>query len=224
MSEPSIEEIREALDGWDFLKELPEEINGFTLHQDRTIDGQVLNIASYRNDAVRCRLDITYTSETFDYVPVKIAGLHQYRDIRYFFRSRERFAEQAHEYKESQIDTLWFLSRYDLEKGDTKAAIEKLEKSGQMEKLPEKIGRFELFIRPENAIEYINGSIIFLDYTDFATGDQLVFLYNRFRDEFFAETKHALKPDNITDFDAKSLPQFEALLDEQLEGFLLNFK
>lgn len=29
------------------------------------------------------------------------------------------------------------------------------------EKLPEKIGRFELFIRPENAIEYINGSIIF---------------------------------------------------------------
>lgn len=84
MSEPSIEEIREALDGWEFLKKLPEEINGFTLHQDRTIDGQVLNIASYRNDAVRCRLDITYTSETFDYVPVKIAGLHQYRDIRYF--------------------------------------------------------------------------------------------------------------------------------------------
>ena len=53
MSEPSIEEIREALDGWEFLKELPEEINGFTLHQDHTIDGQVLNIASYRNDAVR---------------------------------------------------------------------------------------------------------------------------------------------------------------------------
>lgn len=74
MSEPSIEEIREALDGWEFLKELPEEINGFTLHQDRTIDGQVLNIASYSNDAVRCRLDITYTSETFDYVPVKLPG------------------------------------------------------------------------------------------------------------------------------------------------------
>ncbi|MBE5803237.1 MAG: tetratricopeptide repeat protein [Clostridiales bacterium] len=31
--------------------------------------------------------------------------------------------------KEGQIDTLWFLSRYDLENGDTAGAIEKLEKS-----------------------------------------------------------------------------------------------
>lgn len=221
MSEPSIEEIRETLDGWEFLKELPEEINGFTLHQDRTIDGQVLNIASYRNDAVRCRLDITYTSETFDYVPVKIAGLHQYRDIRYFFRSRERFAEHVKDKLPALVHDIDIRTRHDL------GVIIKatgLPEWTYGEKLPEKIGRFELFIRPENAIEYINGSIIFLDYTDFATGDQLVFLYNRFRDEFFAETKHALKPDNITDFDAKSLPQLEALLDEKLEGFLLNFK
>lgn len=31
--------------------------------------------------------------------------------------------------KEGQIDTLWFLSRYDLDKGDTAAAIEKLTKA-----------------------------------------------------------------------------------------------
>ena len=36
--------------------------------------------------------------------------------------------DKAHEQKESQIDTLWFLSRYDLDAGDTKAAAEKLEK------------------------------------------------------------------------------------------------
>ena len=30
--------------------------------------------------------------------------------------------------KEGQIDTLWFLSRYDVEAGDTKAAAAKLEK------------------------------------------------------------------------------------------------
>lgn len=158
MSEPSIEEIREALDGWDFLKELPEEINGFTLHQDRTIDGQVLNIASYRNDAVRCRLDITYTSETFDYVPVKIAGLHQYRDIRYFFRSRERFAEHVKDKLPALVHDIDIRTRHDL------GVIIKetgLPEWTYGEKLPEKIGRFELFIRPENAIEYINGSIIF---------------------------------------------------------------
>ena len=35
--------------------------------------------------------------------------------------------DKAHEQKPSQIDSLWFLSRYDIEKGDTAAAIEKLE-------------------------------------------------------------------------------------------------
>ena len=37
------------------------------------------------------------------------------------------YFKKAHEIKPSQIDTLWFLSRYDLEKGDREAAIEKLE-------------------------------------------------------------------------------------------------
>ena len=37
------------------------------------------------------------------------------------------FFDKAHEIKPGQIDTLWFLSRYDLEAGNTAAAIEKLE-------------------------------------------------------------------------------------------------
>ncbi len=37
------------------------------------------------------------------------------------------YFEKAHELKPTQIDTLWFLSRYDVEKGDIDEAIEKLE-------------------------------------------------------------------------------------------------
>jgi len=37
--------------------------------------------------------------------------------------------DKAISFKEGQIDTLWFLSRYDLKNGDTAAAIEKLEKA-----------------------------------------------------------------------------------------------
>lgn len=37
------------------------------------------------------------------------------------------FFVKAHEIKPSQIDTLWFLSRYDLDNGKTQDAIEKLE-------------------------------------------------------------------------------------------------
>ena len=35
--------------------------------------------------------------------------------------------DKAHAEKPGQIDSLWFLSRYDVEAGDTAAAIEKLE-------------------------------------------------------------------------------------------------
>lgn len=41
-------------------------------------------------------------------------------------KAKEWFVK-AHEEKETQIDTLWFLSRYDLDAGDKAAAIEKLE-------------------------------------------------------------------------------------------------
>ena len=39
--------------------------------------------------------------------------------------------EKAHEIKPEQIDTLYFLSRYDLEAGDKAAALEKLEKAAE---------------------------------------------------------------------------------------------
>ena len=41
----------------------------------------------------------------------------------------KKWFDKAIEIKEGQIDTLWFLSRYDLDNGDTAAALAKLEKS-----------------------------------------------------------------------------------------------
>ena len=43
----------------------------------------------------------------------------------------KQWFDKAIEAKESQIDTLWFLSRYDVEKGDRAAAAAKLEKALQ---------------------------------------------------------------------------------------------
>ncbi|MBE5810743.1 MAG: hypothetical protein E7318_07410 [Clostridiales bacterium] len=51
----------------------------------------------------------------------------------YFYRvlgdkaAAKAWFDKAHEEKPGQIDSLWFLSRYDIENGDTEAAIEKLE-------------------------------------------------------------------------------------------------
>jgi len=53
-------------------------------------------------------------------------GQFYYRIMEDPVKARPWF-DQAHAIKETQIDTLWFLSRYDLEEGNTAQALEKLE-------------------------------------------------------------------------------------------------
>ena len=53
-------------------------------------------------------------------------GQYYYRVLGDKAAAKEWF-EKAHEEKPGQIDSLWFLSRYDLDNGDKAAAIEKLE-------------------------------------------------------------------------------------------------
>lgn len=74
-----------------------------------------------------------FIQESVDYDdedPVCLDNLGQayYRVTGEKDKAKEWF-EKAHVEKDSQIDTLWFLSRYDLEAGDKAAAIAKLEKA-----------------------------------------------------------------------------------------------
>ena len=67
-----------------------------------------------------------------DVDPVSLDNLGQtwYRVMEDREKARE-FFEKAHWIKPEQIDTLYFLSRYDLEEGNTAAAVEKLEKAAE---------------------------------------------------------------------------------------------
>ena len=67
--------------------------------------------------------------------------------------------------------------------------------------LPAKVGDYELYITPDNPLPYINGSFIFLDYTDFKHGNQIYFSYNIFRDELFAEMRKNHLPLTTDAFD-----------------------
>lgn len=74
-----------------------------------------------------------FIQESVDYDdedPVCLDNLGQayYRVTGEKDKAKEWF-EKAHAEKDSQIDTLWFLSRYDLEAGDKATAIAKLEKA-----------------------------------------------------------------------------------------------
>ena len=88
--------------------------------------------------------------------------------------------------------------------------------------LPERIGNFVKFIGPKYPLDFINNATVILDYVDFDAGNELVVLFNRVRNEFYAENKKHLIPNTIHEFDAKNLEDLEVLLAESLEPYLLD--
>ena len=212
-----ITEIEAELQEWEFLKQLPKELEGFTLREGTGIKGNILNIASYVDEANHACVDLIYTGETFDYVIVKNLGLHTFRDDRFFTRDKDKFAEVV-------LNKLSSLLQ-EMGKGKVKHMGYESEVMGFNEwddwkTLPKQIGNFELYITPDNPLEYINGSWVILDYSDFANGNQLMFLYNSFRNELFAEMKKGNLPLTTEEFNANSLEALSALIKVKLEKTL----
>lgn len=224
-----IEDIEASLSEWNFLLQLPQQIGSFKKTPGKGIEGQILNIISYVDETHHRRLDLIYTKETFDYIPVKVVGLHVYRDERYFCRDKEKFAQLMTKHLPSLLQEI----SYDNSTGYSYEAKElHFEDWDYWKKLPKKIGNFELFITPDKPVTYINGSTIFLDYSDFENQSQLFFLFNAFRTEVFGEMLQQNVPVTTNDFTVpvennqgcraiirpeKILPQFTQLLEANLE-------
>ena len=71
-------------------------------------------------------IDASLEYDDEDPVCLDNKGQYYYRVLGDKAAAKEWF-EKAHEEKPGQIDSLWFLSRYDIENGDKEAALEKLE-------------------------------------------------------------------------------------------------
>ena len=214
-----IEMIIKRRPDWEFLQKLPKELHGFTFEEGGQLKGHEFVLGSYVNEEARRRLELIYTKETFDYVPVRQVGLLRYRDFRYITRDKDVFAD-------------WITGAIDRLVEETTPAY--IPRSGHLLKdkgildwhfpdtLPERVGNFVKFIGPRYPLDFINNATVILDYADFDAGNELVFLYNRVRNEFYAENKKQLIPNTIHEFDAKKLEDLEVLLAERLEPYLLD--
>lgn len=220
MGQASINEIEAELREWELLKQLPPQVGSFVLQPGSGIAGQILNIAAYVDEEMHCRLDLTYTSETFDYVPVKTVGLHTFRDVRYFCRDREHFAELLLPKLPQLLADIDRRQQHEL---PYEAAELHFEQWEYWRSLPRNLQDFELYITPDRPLRYINGSYIFLDYVDFAQGNELYFSYNVFRNELFAELHKQRLPLTTNAFDVRgSVPDHLKLaaLEEKLKELL----
>ena len=78
---------------------------------------------------------LNFNMEALDYddddsITLDNLGQYYYRLMQDKVKAKEYF-DKAHSQKPEQIDTLWFLSRYDIDSGDKKAAVQKLETARQ---------------------------------------------------------------------------------------------
>ncbi len=216
-----IEVIEKRRPDWEFLKKLPKELHGFSFKDGGQLKGHEFVLGSYVNEEARRRLELIYTKETFDYVPVRQIGLLRYRDFRYITRDKDMFAE-------------WITGAIDRLVEETTPTY--IPRSGHLLKdkgildwrfpdtLPDRVGNFVKFIGPQYPLDFINNATVILDYADFDAGNELVFLYNRVRNEFYAENKIHMIPNTIHEFDAKKLEDLEVLLAERLEPYLLDLE
>ena len=212
------EVIEERRPHWEFLQKLPKELHGFTFEEGGQLKGHEFLLGAYVNEAARRRLELIYTKETYDYVPVRQVGLHRYRDFRYITRDKDVFAK-------------WITGAIDRLVEETTPTY--IPRSGHLlkakgildwhypDKLPERVGNFVKFIGPQYPLDFINNATVILDYADFDAGDELVFLYNRARNEFYAENKKRFIPNTMHEFDAKKLADLEELMEEKLVPYLL---
>ena len=212
------EVIKERRPHWEFLQKLPRELHGFTFKEGGELHRHEYLLGAYENVAARRRLELIYTKETFDYVPIRQVGLLRYRDFRYITRDKEQFVE-------------WITGAIDRLVEETTPTY--IPRSGHVLKfkgildwhfpdtLPDRIGNFVKFIGPQYPLEFINDTTVILDYSDFDAGNELMFMYNRARNEYYAENKKHMIPNTMHDFDAKKLTDLEELLAENLEPYLL---
>ncbi len=216
--EEKFNELKNNLDNWEFVKELPKEAGPFKLLPGGECFGQhELLLFAYGNEQLHRRLNLIYTKETDDFVPVKEIGLNQFRDIRYFTRTREAFETQMQQVLPQLLREI--APDYDA------PCQSVLRKEGILSwdyipKLPARVGSFELFLKPDKPLRFINNAVLILDYSNFERGDQLVFSYNAATNSYFAETKTRYIPNTIHDFDCQKLEQLAEILDKKLVPYL----
>lgn len=217
MGAPTLQEIVQQAQAWDFLHNLPAVLGQFQKKDEATIEGQLVHLCCYEAPKLKAKVDLLYTTETFDYILVRSLGMNIYRDISLIYRDKDDFATMVEKNLPHILHTMEHPEEVNLGEMVKNKAILTWTYGNN---LPATIGPFQLYIRPEKAIEHINGSIILVDYTDFARQDQFVLYYNRLRNEFFAETKIAGVFHATRDFDATTLPSLEKKLTEHLETTL----
>lgn len=207
------EKLEEAIKSWQFVQTLPREIHGFVLQDGGGYHGTVRPIFAYHQPAQHRRVTVVYDEATQDFAVRIAVGLTEYIDPDFIapdLATLERLLSLR------LADTLDGLAHFRQERLGSIFNAKKIVTWSFARQLPREYAGFSLFISPSAPVKVLNGSYIIIDYSDFAAASNFIVYYNILRDEFFGERRLRRKPELLSAFDARTLPELERCLREHL--------
>lgn len=209
MKDETIAKIKEETDGWEYMRNLPEEWHGFKLQREPVIGKNKYDLYSYVNEEWHKKAIVYFHEETHEYkVRLKI-GIIEFARIEFITAKLSVFEELLTRQFEQILKDMAVFNPATL---SSIVVGQNLPAWQYGNELPAENEGFELFIRPAEPVKINNGSYIVIDYVNFALESSFTVYYNIYRDEFFAEARIWNIPDVNYDFDSGDLRELEEKL------------
>jgi hypothetical protein len=196
-------------------------MHGFTLINELMTCGSQYRIFTYNNQNARRSFTVLYDKATKDFLVRTVIGLTEFCDISFITADLVALEKLLRERMEK---TLCGLAQFDPNCLCAQFASKKILEWPYADQLPMELSGFELFITPRKPFKGLNGSYVIIDYSDFAVESNFIVNYNIFRDQYFSEIRLRRTPIMTAEFDAKTLPELEVKLKDNLIPTLENLR
>lgn len=216
-----MEKIIKQVQAWELLAKLPAEFAGFTLVLDLQEHGTRYCIFTYRNAEWHKSFSVVYDKATKEFLARIVVGLTEYFDVNFIVADIQLLEKLL---IKKLKETLLSLAVFDQDKLSSIVIEKQILNWPYGKELPQQLVGFELFIKPSEPVNIINGSYIIIDYSDFSNESSLVIYYNIFRDEFFGEARIRRTPHMSSVFDSKTLDKLQENITDHLKVVLENMR
>ena len=221
MKEETINNLTAQADELQFAENLPENFNGFTLKKICAADEDKFIFFTYTDDEIYCALTIYFHTETTEFKVRQRIGLTEFCLTNFFTEDFAHFKELLDTNLDAVLKNLRNIRNDKLNRFLREKEIDKWNFGFE---LPATLEGFELFIKPAAPVEVTNGSFIVINYADFKLNSDFVIYFNIYTDEFSGESRINGAPHVTYTFDAKTLPELEDKLKENLVDELRNIR
>lgn len=205
--------IAAQIDELNFGKNLPAELDDFTLKKIFAVDEDKFIFFSYVNDATHCAVTTYFHEETKEFKLRQKIGLTEFCLTNFFTEDFTHFKELIDAELDGVIKNLRGIKNKNLNRFLREKKIDTWTYGLE---LPATLEGFELFISPAAPVEVTNGSFIVINYADFSINSDFILEYNVYGDEFSGETRINGAPHVTYAFDAKTLDDLEDKLKKNL--------